>query len=241
MIWMNKVRYPEVQLVHFDWLNGIDQEWLDAINTERRKEQLDKISCEVFEIVMDRLEKEWFDLVGSNLLPECDEIDLHSKTKHIPKPDLALPSEDSTCAICDDSEGENSNAIVFCDGCNLAVHQGTRAYLPSALHLPVLRLYRLLWRSVYSRRSMAMSQVYSIPWKPSGKLGSHFRATIHPTDYFRSNAYCVPMKVALSSKQCTVTGFICFALFGYQKRGLWTRYSWNLLMASRRYQNSGGS
>jgi NuA3 HAT complex component NTO1 len=36
---------------------------------------------------------------------------------------MALPSEDSTCAICDDSEGENSNAIVFCDGCNLAVHQ----------------------------------------------------------------------------------------------------------------------
>ncbi|KAJ6624860.1 hypothetical protein B0H10DRAFT_2004445 [Mycena sp. CBHHK59/15] len=83
-----------------------DQEWLDAVNAERKKEQLDKITHEIFEVVMDRLEKEWFNL-----------------TKHIPKPDLALPSEDSTCAICDDSEGENSNAIVFCDGCNLAVHQ----------------------------------------------------------------------------------------------------------------------
>ncbi|KZT21556.1 hypothetical protein NEOLEDRAFT_1164542 [Neolentinus lepideus HHB14362 ss-1] len=83
-----------------------DQEWLDAVNADRRKEQLDKVSYEVFEVIMDRLEKEWFDL-----------------TKNIPKPDMALPSEDSTCAICDDSEGENSNAIVFCDGCNLAVHQ----------------------------------------------------------------------------------------------------------------------
>ena len=40
-----------------------DQEWLDAINAERKKEQMDKVSYEIFEIVMDRLEKEWFDLV----------------------------------------------------------------------------------------------------------------------------------------------------------------------------------
>ncbi|KAJ3858696.1 bromodomain and PHD finger-containing protein 3, partial [Lentinula novae-zelandiae] len=83
-----------------------DKEWLDNLNAERRKEQMDKISYETFEIIMDRLEKEWFDL-----------------TKNIPKADFEMPSEDSTCAICDDSEGENSNAIVFCDGCNLAVHQ----------------------------------------------------------------------------------------------------------------------
>ncbi|EMD39343.1 hypothetical protein CERSUDRAFT_112983 [Gelatoporia subvermispora B] len=83
-----------------------DQIWLDAYNEERKEKQLDRVSYEVLEIVMDRLEKEWFNL-----------------TKNIPKPDMALPSEDSTCAICDDSEGENTNAIVFCDGCNLAVHQ----------------------------------------------------------------------------------------------------------------------
>ncbi len=98
------------------------------LNVERQKEQVDKLSYEVFEIIMDRLEKEWFDLVCLTLaytyvahahlpLPQM---------KRIPTPASALPVEDSRCAICDDSEGENANAIVFCDGCNLAVHQGGR-------------------------------------------------------------------------------------------------------------------
>ncbi|KAJ3913235.1 hypothetical protein F5877DRAFT_84004 [Lentinula edodes] len=34
-----------------------------------------------------------------------------------------MPSEHSTCAFCDDFEGEDSDVIVFCDGCNLVVHQ----------------------------------------------------------------------------------------------------------------------
>ncbi|KAG2075522.1 hypothetical protein BDR04DRAFT_1091014 [Suillus decipiens] len=91
--------------VEYD-MDDQDQEWLDSVNVERKKDQLNAVTYETFEIIMDRLEKEYFDL-----------------TKNIPKSDYAMPSEDSTCAICDDSEGENSNAIVFCDGCNLAVHQ----------------------------------------------------------------------------------------------------------------------
>jgi NuA3 HAT complex component NTO1 len=40
-----------------------DQEWLDTVNAERKKDQSGPISYEVFEIIMDKLEKEWFSLV----------------------------------------------------------------------------------------------------------------------------------------------------------------------------------
>ena len=60
---MNKVRFGS-------FLSGLtnlflDQEWLEMVNTDRKKEQIDKVTCEAFEIIMDRLEKEWFDLVSS--------------------------------------------------------------------------------------------------------------------------------------------------------------------------------
>ncbi|CBQ71306.1 related to Peregrin (Bromodomain and PHD finger-containing protein 1) [Sporisorium reilianum SRZ2] len=101
-----------------------DQEWLDALNHERRKDGLDTISYEVFEIILDQLEKEWFDLMKR----------VPPKARHGAGADSAAhgadaadsdsdDGEDSKCAICDDGECENSNAIVFCDGCNLAVHQ----------------------------------------------------------------------------------------------------------------------
>ncbi|KAI9033629.1 PHD-zinc-finger like domain-containing protein [Phycomyces nitens] len=85
-----------------------DEAWLQLLNTERNSENLGEVSGDLFESIVDQLEKEWFDLIKTLPKQNNDEP--------------ALP-EDSTCAICDDGECENSNAIVFCDGCNLAVHQ----------------------------------------------------------------------------------------------------------------------
>ena len=62
MTWMNKVRCPPVTPPRCTY-DCADQEWLDSINAERRSANLDKVSYETFEIIMDRLEKEWFDLV----------------------------------------------------------------------------------------------------------------------------------------------------------------------------------
>ncbi|WFD20209.1 hypothetical protein MCAP1_002453 [Malassezia caprae] len=110
------VRYIEPTEDEFDRqveydMDEQDQQWLDALNAERRREQLDVISYEAFEIIMDRCEKEWFQLmkrIPSRLAQGVDDEDY---------------PEDSNCAICNESDCENLNAIVFCDGCNLAVHQ----------------------------------------------------------------------------------------------------------------------
>ncbi|KAJ5698319.1 hypothetical protein N7462_000324 [Penicillium macrosclerotiorum] len=105
-----------------------DEKWLDDLNSKRRQDQLEPIKPAIFEITMTKIEKEW-----------------HALEKRIPKPNPKPPQtqrprsssaaavngetvgpgedQDSKCAICDDGDCENSNAIVFCDGCDLAVHQ----------------------------------------------------------------------------------------------------------------------
>lgn len=125
-----------------------DQEWLDAANVERKKDQLNAVTYETFEIIMDRLEKEYFDLVCPSVSCIDSSHFATMQTKNIPKSDYAMPSEDSTCAICDDSEGENSNAIVFCDGCNLAVHQGISLELLNISFHSCTN--RLLWSPVHT-------------------------------------------------------------------------------------------
>ncbi|KAE8356214.1 enhancer of polycomb-like-domain-containing protein [Aspergillus coremiiformis] len=105
-----------------------DEKWLEDYNAKRREDQLEPIKPAVFEITMTKIEKQW-----------------HALEKRIPKPNPKPPQtqrprsssaaavngettgpgedQDSKCAICDDGDCENSNAIVFCDGCDLAVHQ----------------------------------------------------------------------------------------------------------------------
>lgn len=104
-----------------------DVKWLDALNKIRTDEGVQPIKPAIFEITMTKVEKEW-----------------HALEKRIPKPNPKAPQTqrprsssaaavngepgsgeepDSKCAICDDGDCENANAIVFCDGCDLAVHQ----------------------------------------------------------------------------------------------------------------------
>jgi NuA3 HAT complex component NTO1 len=85
----------------------LDLYWLQLVNKERHAESVPPVDYHSFEAIMDIVEKEWFNLTKDLVRPETDH----------------LTPEESACAICNEEECDNSNAIVFCDGCNLAVHQ----------------------------------------------------------------------------------------------------------------------
>lgn len=83
-----------------------DYAWLDLVNEKRRSEGISQVSHNVFEFLIDRFEKE-----------------LHLESLDQASEKQAPVDEDAVCSICMDEECHNSNAILFCDMCNVAVHQ----------------------------------------------------------------------------------------------------------------------
>lgn len=83
-----------------------DCAWLELMNAKRKGDSSSEVQPDTFELLMDRLEKESYfcsQNSGKDMGPTID--------------------EDAVCCICSDGECENTNAILFCDMCNLAVHQ----------------------------------------------------------------------------------------------------------------------
>uniref|UniRef100_A0A8P4G1C8 Bromodomain containing 1b n=1 Tax=Dicentrarchus labrax TaxID=13489 RepID=A0A8P4G1C8_DICLA len=82
-----------------------DYAWLELINEKRKSEGISQVSHNLFEFLMDRFEKESYSATQG-------QSDLQS-----------LVDEDAVCCICMDGDGADSNVILFCDSCNIAVHQ----------------------------------------------------------------------------------------------------------------------
>ena len=95
-------------LVEYD-MDEEDYQWLSLVNEDRKSQGLTSVPQEVFETLMDRLEKECF---------------FESQTTGDPgESNMYNIDENAVCCICNDGECHNTNAILFCDMCNLAVHQ----------------------------------------------------------------------------------------------------------------------
>ncbi|KAL8873099.1 MAG: hypothetical protein Q9174_001371 [Haloplaca sp. 1 TL-2023] len=116
-----------VGTVEYD-MDEQDTKWLEVHNGQRKLEEVEPIKPAIFEITMTKIEKEWHALEKRIPKPNPKPPQTHrprSSSAAAVNGEPAAPGEeqDSKCAICDDGDCENTNAIVFCDGCDLAVHQ----------------------------------------------------------------------------------------------------------------------
>ncbi|KAM4610467.1 bromodomain and PHD finger-containing protein 3 isoform 2-T3 [Polymixia lowei] len=99
-------RSPEEQEAEAEYdMDEEDIAWLEMVNAGRTTEGHSAVSQDTFELLVDRLEEEAYREARSRA-PSQSTID-----------------DDAFCCVCLDDECLNSNVILFCDSCNLAVHQ----------------------------------------------------------------------------------------------------------------------
>uniref|UniRef100_A0A8D3EC57 Bromodomain and PHD finger containing, 3b n=1 Tax=Scophthalmus maximus TaxID=52904 RepID=A0A8D3EC57_SCOMX len=82
-----------------------DTAWLGMVNAGRTSEGYSAVSQDTFELLVDRMEEEAYREARSRA------------------PSQSTVDDDAFCCVCLDDECLNSNVILFCDSCNLAVHQ----------------------------------------------------------------------------------------------------------------------
>ncbi|ODV85996.1 hypothetical protein CANARDRAFT_220750 [[Candida] arabinofermentans NRRL YB-2248] len=124
----NTLTYKDSFQVLYD-MDEQDYLLLKSINQDRSTKGLNEISMEVFEIIMTYLEIQWY-FVEKLLPPKLKNQDINDERAMVQASIYgsddgtgAAPEEDQACAVCNRTECDSTNAIVFCDGCDIAVHQ----------------------------------------------------------------------------------------------------------------------
>ena len=113
-----------------------DQAALKIWNDQRKEQRLKPVSDSLFEVIVTLIENYWFDFEASLPKPAPKTL---ATTRPRSSSAAAVNGEerdnedrDANCCICDIGEAGSENPIVFCDGCDIAVHQ----YCYGVQHIP---------------------------------------------------------------------------------------------------------
>jgi PHD-finger/Enhancer of polycomb-like len=199
--------------------------WLEQYNEQRKQGQLEPVTREIFEITMTKIEKEWHGLERRIPKPNPKPPQTHrprsSSAAAVNGEHQAGEEPDIKCVICDDGDCENTNAIVFCDGCNLAVHQECYGvpFIPEGQWL--------------CRKCVACGRGVPVSWESSS-------VNDNPADLLRLVS-SARIPTAHSSKLLPINGLISCVPCGYLKCLWQTIHSWSLFKTWTRFRRPGGN
>lgn len=88
-------------------LDNLDCAWLDLANQHRQAAQLPSLTENDLEKIIDDFETQ----ANSTIRQKC----VNKKATSL--------EDNSVCDVCRSPHGEDGNELVFCDGCDICVHQ----------------------------------------------------------------------------------------------------------------------
>ncbi|TRY57733.1 hypothetical protein DNTS_012292 [Danionella cerebrum] len=99
---------PSEPICRYD-LDDLDVTWLELVNAEFRQMSLPELDEQSFECVLQQLETESVCAL-SRIIEDQEGLGIEY-------------DEEVVCDVCRSPEGEDGNEMVFCDKCNVCVHQ----------------------------------------------------------------------------------------------------------------------
>lgn len=212
-----------------------DDMWLETLNAQRKVHELEPVTREIFEITVTKIEKEWHALEKKIPKPNPKPPQTHrprsSSAAAVNGETQAGEEQDSKCAICDDGDCENTNAIVFCDGCDLAVHQ-------ECYGVPFIPEGQWMCRKCQlAGRGIPVSESHTLPAGciTCASAQKHQLTLIHRPAFFAR----IPM--GRSNRPTTLNGPTCSVRCGSLRFPWATIHSWSLSWMWIRSPRTDGS